>query len=504
VRKNQRGLVAITWILVLGICLYASPLPVNAGLPEDCESSLDRLTEYYSHQNSYDDWETLGLRWADQTSGNKYLPMENPASASDYARSILGGISAGLAPDKVNSMISSLQVLQRENGSFSSEENPSLNQTIWAVIALDFAGKNGFPATYNRSQAINCILAGQGTSGGFNESGWGVDVDSTAHALIALAADQDNNRGAVDKALAYLKSQQLDSGLFESWGAGSPDSTAAVIEALAALGINPAQPGEGWQGNMVQALLHFQLNNGAFASPWAPEQVNNITTRNALLALGDVVQGKSKYNNSLENETSETSAQPLVPTVPEKDNKTPWADLGGEYNWAREAIEALADRGIVSGSEKGFEPGREITRAELLALLVRTDAANAVRSESVQVPFNDLEATSWFLPVVESAVARGWASGYPDGSFRPDRPISRFETACLLVRVTSSPSEPEPNTQMFKDDASIPDWARGAVQLVNSQGIMTGYPDGTFQGQQTLSRAEAAVVVWKLLPHLCE
>lgn len=301
-RGSRRNLLIITWVVMLAICLYASPVPVNAGMPEDGQSSLERAVGYYSHQSSYDDWEALGLRWAGQTAGSKYLPMENPAAASDYARSILGGISAELEQDEVKGLISSLQALQQGNGSFSTEDNPSLNQTIWAIIALDFAAKNGFPVTYDRSKAIDCILAGQDASGGFDESGWGVDVDSTAHALMALAADrnQDKCKGAIASALAYLKSQQSAAGLFASWGTGSPDSTAAVVEALVALQIDPTQPGEGWQGNMVQALLNFQLDNGGFASPWDPDKPNNMTTRNALLALGDVVKGKSKYQHPLE------------------------------------------------------------------------------------------------------------------------------------------------------------------------------------------------------------
>ncbi|MDD3270521.1 MAG: terpene cyclase/mutase family protein [Syntrophomonadaceae bacterium] len=313
--RSKRWVFCSSWVLLIIFFSLLVHTPVaTAATVDEIHSSLDKLRGYYNQVGECNDWETLGLRWAGVECSSKYTP-ENAVSASDYARKIMGAIAGRQAEAGINNDISTLIGMQKTagdtKGSFINGDNTSLNQTIWAVIALDFAKTNGFTADYQRDDAVSYICSNQDAGGGFDESGWGVDVDSTTHALIALAADY-NQAGkeecttTVNKALTYLQQQQMDTGGFGGWGSESPDSIAAVIEALMALSKNPFA--EDWiknGNNMVDALLAYQSGQGWFVYSWEasgwndPTVPNQMSTYHSLLALGDLVQGQSKYRNLL-------------------------------------------------------------------------------------------------------------------------------------------------------------------------------------------------------------
>lgn len=171
-----------------------------------------------------------------------------------------------------------------------------------------------------------------------------------------------------------------------------------------------------------------------------------------------------------------------------------FADVDAGYAWAKTAIEALAGQGIIKGSDSGFEPGRSISRAEMLAMLKR---ALKVENREANLTYSDVSADDWFYNDVKTAAAYKWMTGYPDGTFRPYEPVSRNEAACMLVRMTDL-KEVEKGAD-FSDADLIPAWAVEAVKYVQTRGLMSGYPDGSFGGKRNVTRAEAAVVVYKYL-----
>ncbi len=315
--RSKRGFFYSSLAVLIVFCSLLVYTPIaTAAAADKIQSSMDKLLGYYNWAASCNDWESLGLRWAGVECSSKYTP-ENAVAASDYARNILGTIAARQNEADINADINTLIGMQHSagdtQGSFINGDNTSLNQTIWAVIALDFARTNGFTVNYQRNDAVNYICSQQDESGGFDESGWGVDVDSTAHALIVLAIDynqvgKEDSTAVINQALGYLRQQQMDTGGFGGWGSESPDSIAAVIEALLALGLDPLA--DDWIKNnhtMVDALLTYQSGQGWFVYSWEPSTWNDPTVPNrmstyhCLLALSDLVQKKSKYHNLLPN-----------------------------------------------------------------------------------------------------------------------------------------------------------------------------------------------------------
>ncbi|UOF91038.1 S-layer homology domain-containing protein [Fodinisporobacter ferrooxydans] len=140
-----------------------------------------------------------------------------------------------------------------------------------------------------------------------------------------------------------------------------------------------------------------------------------------------------------------------------------------------------------------FGPDRSITRAEMAAMLARilqyTNSAATVTNS-----YSDVPAAHWAAKSIAAMTAHGMMSGYPDGSFHPDAPITRAEMASLIQRVKKlTPSQ----AAAFTDTAT--NWAQAAIGAVEQAGIIQGYPDGSFHPEQNLSRAEAVTMINKML-----
>ncbi len=107
-----------------------------------------------------------------------------------------------------------------------------------------------------------------------------------------------------------------------------------------------------------------------------------------------------------------------------------FSDVSGD-RWSSEAIATLAAGDFIHGYDDGsFRPSETITRAEFAAIACRLDA-------SVEKPthnFTDLE-DHWAESYIATAVAKGWITGYEDGTFRPDQPITRAEAATIINRM---------------------------------------------------------------------
>ncbi len=163
-------------------------------------------------------------------------------------------------------------------------------------------------------------------------------------------------------------------------------------------------------------------------------------------------------------------------------------------HWAAAEIEQAVSTGYVKGYPDGtFRPNAGVTRAEFVVML---DSANQVPAGKYGNSLGDVSARDWFAQDVASALAAGFVSGYPDGTFRPQEEVSRQEAACMLAKLLKLDSGGSLN---FSDAGAIASWARPSVSGLVTAGIMTGYPDGTFRPQKVISRAEAVVMINKAL-----
>ncbi|WP_338824257.1 hypothetical protein MHOCP_23450 [Moorella humiferrea] len=104
----------------------------------------------------------------------------------------------------------------------------------------------------------------------------------------------------------------------------------------------------------------------------------------------------------------------------------------------------------------------------------------------------------WAEADIKKMTARGILAGYEDGSFRPDIPVRRVELVAMLARLAGwDPANDE--IPPFSDAAAIPSWARGVVAAARAHGLVAGYEDGTFRPDRPVSRVEAAAFFTRYL-----
>lgn len=178
------------------------------------------------------------------------------------------------------------------DGAYNWKQTDSLgkqgiNGWIFALLALD-AKQTPVPADarYQREDMVAAILAAQEADGGFGLSSGQSEADVTAMVLQALAPYADTCAQQIDRALDYLSQCQTQRGDFESRGATSAESSAQVIIALCALGIDPRTDSRFVKtgGNALDGLLLYQTASGGFCHTQT-EQDTLLATEQAGLAL---------------------------------------------------------------------------------------------------------------------------------------------------------------------------------------------------------------------------
>ncbi|ACI17337.1 hypothetical protein COPRO5265_0448 [Coprothermobacter proteolyticus DSM 5265] len=170
-------------------------------------------------------------------------------------------------------------------------------------------------------------------------------------------------------------------------------------------------------------------------------------------------------------------------------------------HWAQHDIELMAGLGIAKGvGDNKFNPDGSVTRAEFVALLVRSlDVPVEPVSET---SFKDVPPDAWFAAEVEAAHKVGIAIGFEDGTFRPYAQVTREQIAAFIVRAmnwTVEEEEVDALLSRFTDQAKISSWAKKEVAAAVQKGIVLGRPDGTFDPQANATRAEAVVMLKRVL-----
>ncbi|MBD2867052.1 endo-1,4-beta-xylanase [Paenibacillus arenilitoris] len=181
------------------------------------------------------------------------------------------------------------------------------------------------------------------------------------------------------------------------------------------------------------------------------------------------------------------------------DNAVSFSDLN-EAAWAREAIEAIAARGIAQGvSAASFSPNSGVTREQFIHLLVQTLELDA---EEAGPFFADVSRGSYYASSVAIATKLDIVQGMPDGRFGVGEAISREDMAVMVYRAIGETGIALPEGQderTFEDEEEISAYAIKAVDGLARAGVVNGKPGNRFDCAGTTTRAEAAVLLYRLL-----
>lgn len=155
---------------------------------------------------------------------------------------------------------------------------------------------------------------------------------------------------------------------------------------------------------------------------------------------------------------------------------------------------------IVGYGNGEVQPQNSITRAEVAAIFFRL-LEDGIRSENFthQNDFSDVAADAWYCSSVSTLSRMGIIAGYPDGTFRPNAPITRAEFAAIATRFDNNGDK---TPVSFTD--IIGHWAEGEITVAANHGWVSGYGDDTFRPQNQITRAETMSLVNRVLKRLPE
>lgn len=168
-----------------------------------------------------------------------------------------------------------------------------------------------------------------------------------------------------------------------------------------------------------------------------------------------------------------------------------------QEHWAQAQIEALIDQDIVNGyPDHSFKPDKTVNRAEFITMINQAFGFE----QTAVINYSDVKDDEWFAVQIARAKAAEYISGYEDGTMRPTNEISRQEVAVIIKRIMDfNCSGNQSKLSVFRDVASIQDWSSQAVDCLLENNIIKGYPDNTFRPGGKLTRAEAAVILSRVI-----
>ena len=149
---------------------------------------------------------------------------------------------------------------------------------------------------------------------------------------------------------------------------------------------------------------------------------------------------------------------------------------------------------LVGYTDGTFGPERNMTRAEVTTMFARLLTEQIEADKTYSNPFSDVPKGCWAANYIGHMQQFGIINGYSDGSFRPDAPVTRAEFAAIASRF-------EKLTEGSKSFTDVPDtyWAARYIDFAATRGWVTGYSDGTFKPEDPITRAEVAAATCRLL-----
>ncbi|MBQ2743658.1 MAG: Ig-like domain-containing protein [Oscillospiraceae bacterium] len=188
---------------------------------------------------------------------------------------------------------------------------------------------------------------------------------------------------------------------------------------------------------------------------------------------------------------------PDVPQTPgtEDAGSARFVDLGN-HTWAEDAINSLADEGIIKGtSENTFSPAANITRADFALLLVRAFKLESENAEN----FADVTSTDYFAKELAIARNTGIVGGIGDNKYAPRNAITRQDMMVIVYRALAKLGvELETADVDYADFASVADYAKDAVKSLVTSGLVNG-KSGKIAPADYTTRAEVAVLLKRIL-----
>ena len=176
-----------------------------------------------------------------------------------------------------------------------------------------------------------------------------------------------------------------------------------------------------------------------------------------------------------------------------------------EQHWAQQDVNDMGSRLVVNGVGDGlFNPDAAITRAEFAAIVMRGLGLKPVGGSAV---FTDVQASDWYYTAVQTTSNYKLIDGFEDGTFRPNEKITREQAMLIIARAMAvtklqdklPAKEISELLKPFADAAAVSDWAKTGITASLQAGLVTGRSADELAPQASITRAEVATIVKRLL-----
>lgn len=267
--------------------------------------------------------------------------------------------------------------------------------------------------------------------------------------------------------------------------------------------------------DLIEVMNDFKGYTNINPLAYSKDVINNVSGKkySSAAALKDALETEknalNKNNNTGSNSGSGGSSggasagalNKPISSEGEKLSPIPedvYTDLG-DVIWARNAIVALTNQGVLNGKEKLlFYPNDFVTREEFAKML--TLAFNITDSD-ISLPFADVTESSWYAPYVASAFKAGIIKGYDNNTFGVGDNITRQDMAVMVYNALKykNMEVSDDGETLFSDVDNISEYAMPAVAVLSNLNVINGVGNNIFAPKETATRAEAAKIVYSAM-----
>ncbi len=190
---------------------------------------------------------------------------------------------------------------------------------------------------------------------------------------------------------------------------------------------------------------------------------------------------------------------PLVAPAPSFAQTTSFSDVSSNY-WAEEFIAELSEREIIAGFPDGtFRPDAPVTRAQFAAMVRKAFRKDKIRNA---IRFVDVPSRYWAAAAIEEAYTVGFLAGYPGNVFRPEQNIPREQVLVSLANGLNYSSSTSASTVLsyYNDASSISNFARNPIAAATENRLVVNYPNlRSLNPLRNATRAEVAAFIFQAL-----
>jgi len=189
----------------------------------------------------------------------------------------------------------------------------------------------------------------------------------------------------------------------------------------------------------------------------------------------------------------------LINPAPVFAQTTGFSDVPSGY-WARDFIAELAQRNIIAGFPDGtFRPEAPVTRAQFAAMVRKAFNKNKIRNST---NFVDVSSSYWAYSAIQEAYQMGFLAGYPGNVFNPEQKIPREQVLVSLANglTYTATNAVATDLQIYNDTSSISDYARNSIAAATEKQIVVNYPNvSSLNPGRNATRAEVAAFIYQAL-----